>query len=88
MEPLSGPLAAYADCVWQVHVDFGDSTSADYVFEGDKGLTGSHKFPSYGKYEVSFAISDGYHKNSPTGRKLPQPEQNRLRHRSGPCQGR
>ena len=46
VEPLSGPIfGPYADCVWQVHVSFGDGSSADYVFEGEKGLTGSHTFP-------------------------------------------
>jgi hypothetical protein len=72
VEPLSGPIfGPYADCVWQVHVDFGDGTSAEYVFEGEKGLSGSHKFPSYGKYEVNFTISAGYHKNSPSHESCP-----------------
>jgi hypothetical protein len=72
VEPLSGPIfGPYADCVWQVHVDFGDGTSADYVFEGEKGLNGSHKFPSYGKYEVRITISAGYHKNSPSHESCP-----------------
>ena len=65
--PLTGnPIfGAYADCVWQVHVDFGDGTGADYVFEGDKGLSGTHTFPQYGEYQVIAALSNGYHKNSP-----------------------
>lgn len=55
-------LAEYADCVWNVHVDFGDGTSGDYVFDAAVGLTGSHVFPTPGtKYAVTIALSEGHH---------------------------
>jgi hypothetical protein len=64
--PTTGILAAYRDCVWQVHVNFGDNSGADYVFEGEVGLSGSHTFPHYGEFHVTAALSNGYHKNAPT----------------------
>jgi hypothetical protein len=64
--PTTGILAAYRDCVWQVHVNFGDGSGADYVFEGEVGLSGSHTFPNYGEFHVTAALSNGYHRNAPT----------------------
>jgi len=66
VEPLStsplSPFAAYADCVWNAHVDFGDGTSADYVFDAAVGITGSHVFPTPGvTYAVTVSLSDGHH---------------------------
>lgn len=51
------------DCVWNVDVDFGDGTSAKYVFEGEKGLIGSHMFPAPGVYIVRIDSGEGH---SPT----------------------
>jgi hypothetical protein len=65
--PLSGIplLAAYADCVWDVHVDFGDSTSEDLVFDASVGLTGSHVFPTRGvTYTVQVELTNGHHGNT------------------------
>lgn len=55
-------LAAYADCVWSAHVEFGDGTSEDYVFDAAVGITGSHVFPTPGTtYTVEVSLSDGHH---------------------------
>ena len=39
--------------------NFGDGTSADYVFEGEDGLPGSHTFPHYGEYHRAIRDSAG-----------------------------
>jgi hypothetical protein len=58
-------LAEYADCVWQVHVDFGDGTSEDYVFDAAVGLTGEHVFPTAGvTYTVVVQLREGVHDQS------------------------
>jgi hypothetical protein len=60
--PLTGkppPFGTYAECVWQVHVTFGDGTFADYEFDGQVGLSGSHTFPHYGEFTVTAALSEG-----------------------------
>jgi len=61
--PLTNPfLAAYADCVWNAHVDFGDATDEDYVYDAAVGVTGSHVFPTPGvTYTVTVALADGHH---------------------------
>jgi hypothetical protein len=57
---LEGPVyGPYRSCVWEVHVDFGDGTKEDLIFEGEKGITRSHKFPSYGTYTVRFMLTNG-----------------------------
>jgi hypothetical protein len=63
--PTEGIYGQFHDCVWNVHVEFGDGESADYVFEAEKGLSGSHTYPHYGRYTASFTASNGYHKNNP-----------------------
>lgn len=63
----------YRDCVWQVHIDFGDGTTANYVFEGEKGLSGSHTFPHYGEYAVAITLHNSYHKPNPTGSECVNP---------------
>jgi hypothetical protein len=60
--PLTGkppPFGTYAECVWQVHVTFGDGTFADYEFDGQVGLSGSHTFPHFGEFTVTAALSEG-----------------------------
>jgi hypothetical protein len=53
---------AYADCIWDVHVDFGDGTSEDLVFDASVGLTGSHVFPAPGvTYQVQVDLTNGHH---------------------------
>jgi hypothetical protein len=47
------------DCVWNVEVDFGDGTGAEYLFEGEKGLIGSHLFPEPGVYIVKIDSGAG-----------------------------
>lgn len=55
-------LAEYADCVWKVHVDFGDGTSEEYVFDASVGLTGEHVFPTRGiTYTVEIQLREGVH---------------------------
>jgi hypothetical protein len=65
VEPISPNnllLGAYADCVWDAHVEFGDGTSGDYVFDAAVGITGSHVFPTPGTtYTVVVDLSDGHH---------------------------
>lgn len=73
--PNIEPYAAYRDCVWHVHVNFGDGTSADYIFEGEKGLSGSHTFPHYGEYAVKITLSESHHKSNPTGPECLNPPQ-------------
>jgi hypothetical protein len=55
----------FSDCVWKVHVEWGDGNSTDYTFDAENGLSGSHPYPHYGKYVATVTTSDGYHKNSP-----------------------
>jgi hypothetical protein len=57
---------AYADCVWNVHVDFGDGTSEDLVFDASTGLTGSHVFPPTRgvTYSVEVHLTQGRHTGS------------------------
>lgn len=58
-------FSAYADCVWKVHVDFGDATSEDYVFDAAVGLTGEHVFPTPGvTYTVEIRLREGVHDKS------------------------
>ncbi len=60
--PLSvNPIyAGFAVCSWDVHVDFGDGTGEDYVFDGAVGLVGSHVFPTRGvTYAVQVGLSNG-----------------------------
>jgi hypothetical protein len=60
--PLGGFLEAYADCVWNAYVDFGDGTSQVYVFDASVGLTGSHVFPTAGvTYTVVVILREGAH---------------------------
>jgi hypothetical protein len=73
--PTAPPYGAYRDCVWQVHVDFGDGTSADYTFEGEVGLSGSHTFPHFGEYHVAITLSHSHHKAEPTGPECLNPPQ-------------
>jgi hypothetical protein len=73
--PTAPPYSAYRDCVWQVHVDFGDGTAADYTFEGEVGLSGSHTFPHFGEYHVAITLSHSYHKAEPTGPECLNPPQ-------------
>lgn len=73
--PDEGIYGAYRDCVWHVHVDFGDGSSADYIFEGEVGLSGSHTFPHYGEYAVVITLSDSHHKANPTGAECLNPPQ-------------
>ena len=55
-------FSQYADCVWKVHVDFGDGTSEDYVFDAAVGLTGEHVFPTPGvTYTVQVQLREGVH---------------------------
>ena len=58
-------LSEYADCVWKVHVDFGDGTSEDYVFDASVGLSGEHVFPTRGEtYAVQIQLREGAHSKS------------------------
>jgi hypothetical protein len=58
-------LADYADCVWNVEVDFGDGTQGDYVFDAAVGLTGEHVFPMPGtSYTVQVWLREGAHSES------------------------
>ena len=56
----------YEDCVWEVvNVNFGDgSPEAVYFWDGSKGLTGSHTFPSPGEYPVTINATQGHHSES------------------------
>jgi hypothetical protein len=73
--PTAPPYSAYRDCVWQVHVDFGDGTAADYTFEGEVGLSGSHTFPHFGEYQVAITLSHSHHKAEPAGPECLNPPQ-------------
>jgi hypothetical protein len=73
--PSTGFYAEYRDCIWNVHVDFGDKTSEDLVFKGEEGISGTHTFPEYGKYQVTITLTGGYHQNSPTHEPCPNPIQ-------------
>jgi len=58
-------FSEYADCVWKVHVDFGDGTSEDYVFDAAVGLTGEHVFPTPGvTYTMQVQLREGVHEKS------------------------
>ena len=58
-------IGAYADCVWKAHVDFGDGSSEDYVFDASVGITGSHVFPTPGTtYTVVINLREGHHGQS------------------------
>ena len=55
-------LSGLADCVWNVHVTFGDGSEEDYVFDASVGLTGSHMFPTPGmSYVVHIHLGEGHH---------------------------
>lgn len=67
--PLTGQpvFGQYASCEWDVHVDFDDGTTKNYKFNGEVGLTDSHKFPTYGEYLVESALSNGHRTDGSTG---------------------
>jgi hypothetical protein len=55
-------LKQYADCIWAVHVDFGDGSGEDLVFDASVGLTASHVFPTPGfTYKVQVQLTEGHH---------------------------
>jgi hypothetical protein len=75
--PLTGlpyPYSEYVSCEWDVHVDFGDNTTEDFLFNGELGIivngkvepSVSHTFPRYGKYLVRITLSNGRRTNGST----------------------
>jgi hypothetical protein len=60
--PLTKLYPPYADCIWNVHVDFGDGTDEEYLFDAAIGMTGSHVYPTPGTtYTVVAVLSNGHH---------------------------
>ncbi len=65
--PLSGPVyGPYASCEWDVHVDFHDGTTADYVFNGEVGISKTHTFLPYGRFRVEIKLSNGHRTDAST----------------------
>jgi hypothetical protein len=55
----------YADCIWDVEVDFGDaSPNETFVFKAEEGLHREHTFQDFGEYIVHIKATNGQHSGS------------------------
>jgi hypothetical protein len=64
--PTTPPFGEYRTCEWDVRVDFDDGTIGNYKFNGQLGLTESHKFPTYGEYLVESELKYGHRTDGST----------------------
>jgi hypothetical protein len=61
--PPFPPTGEFEDCVWEMHIEWGDGKSEALEFEAQKKL--SHAYPHFGKYIATVQVSNGHHKNKP-----------------------